>query len=293
MIMRYLLSLILCCAIGVTCTAQLLYRCTSPQGDTVTYILGSMHEIPKDNFRYDPVWDSILAKTEIYFSEQLIWDTTAIFQKIAAVPKSTNYYPGGQSLKDSVTLKQLQQLQAFYKKWFNISAKKFNAELGRSPYMIHLNFSRNTSGFIYPDRILLDKAVALKKPVVQVDRTETFVATLKYLQRYWTVDSLTSLPSRYNEVLRYDSTLLALYKQQDTAGMKRVMETTYRNVAGYYDNVIRLRNTEWEKAIMTKGRKINFFVCGISHVIANGALLDFFRSRNYTITDIPIRLIKN
>lgn len=291
--MRYLFLLILCCAITVTGTTQLLYRCTSPQGDTVTYIFGSMHEIPKKNFRYDPVLDSILAKTEIYFSEQLIWDTTAIFQKIAAVPKSTDYYPRGQSLKDSVTPKQLQQLQAFYKKWFNISAKKFNAELGRSPYMIHLNFSRNASGFVFPDRILLDKAVALKKPVVQVDRTETFVTALKYLQHYWTVDSLVSLPGRYNEVLRYDSVLLALYQQQDTTGMKRIMETTYRNVAGYYNNVIRMRNTEWEKAIMTKGRKTNFFVCGISHVIANGGLLDFFRSCNYTISIIPARLTKN
>jgi uncharacterized protein YbaP (TraB family) len=289
--MKYILSLLLCGKITAG-NAQLLYRCESPSADTVTYVFGSMHEIPREIFRHDPVFNTIISQTDIYFSEQLIWDTTAMFQKIAAVPKSTSYYPQGKTLKDSVTTGQLKQLQAFYKKTFNIPAGKFNEELGRSPYMIHLAFSRNTSRFAYPDRILLDKAVAKKKTVVQVDLTDTFVNTLKFLQRYWTVDSLVSLPARYNEVLRYDSTLLALYSKQDTAGMKRVMEATYRNVPAYQYSVITSRNTEWEKTIMAHGKKINFVVCGISHVISDGGLLDFFRKKNYRIDAMQVRLTK-
>jgi uncharacterized protein YbaP (TraB family) len=290
--MKYLFSLLL--AFGFACTGntQLLYRCSSPGGDTTTYIFGTSHTLPESTFYYDKIFDSILAKTDVYFSEQLTWDTAAEFQQIYALSRGKNYYPPGKSLKDSVTPAQYKAIQAFYKKKYNIPARKFNEQQSLAPFMMHRQLSYNASGNVYPDRILLDKAIALKKPIVQMDRGPAFLVTMRWMQRLWNVDSLLQLHKRGSEEMRLDSMMAVMYDRQDTTSMQRVMVTNYTNDPAYQYNMITIRNREWEKKILSKGGKVNFVVCGMSHVLSRDALLDFFRKRNYTITSIPVKIKK-
>ncbi|MET0393887.1 MAG: TraB/GumN family protein [Chitinophagaceae bacterium] len=267
--------------------AQVLYRCTSPGNDTVTYLLGTHHGLPRQHYYYDSLYTQLLSRCEVVFVETNVLDSGQARRDFLKQAGRIAVFTGGRSLTDYLSDGQIAQLKDFYRLEFGISGERFDRSLKLTPFFLHQRFFGSDTTRVSVDKLINQDAQLLKKEIVSLDEPEQLLATYTWFSQSISPDSLLNLAAGYGAIREQHRLLDTAYLAQDTAGINRFIRTVYSAV--FRNELIHRRNRLWEEMLMTRSRKTNFIAAGIAHISFTGGLLEFYRGRNYRVEPVDLR----
>jgi uncharacterized protein YbaP (TraB family) len=261
--------------------AQLLYKCESPNGDTITWIMGTMHYTDRDGFREDPIFDSLIAAADVFFEEPLLNEHLSP-EQLARLSRAQRY-EGGKTLKDFVSKKDLKQLTAQLSGQLNVAPSVIRHSFIYAPFfMLSKLPPKDSLRHLELDNYLIAKAKLHKRRIVPLDHPDSIHQTALILREKHQPEWLLKVyPSYY----KTNAMLEKAYRAQDTAKVISFL--------GYSADTLLItrRNEQWVKIIERESGKKNFIEAGLAHVIAPfDGLLDYFRRKKWNVSGVHVNL---
>lgn len=266
---------------ALSVNAQVLYKCESPNSDTTTWIMGTIHYTDRNGFLEDPVFDSLIAGVDVFFEEPLL-DEHLSREQLARLSHAQRY-EGGKTLKDFVSRKQLKQLTNHLSGQLNVSPSVIRHSFIYAPFfMLSKLPPKDSLRHLELDNYLIGKAKLYNRRIVPLDHPDSIHQTALVLRERHQPEWLLKV---YPTYYKTNALLEKAYRTQDTAKVIAFL--------GYSADTLLItrRNEQWVKIIERESGKKNFIEAGLAHVIApSDGLLDYFRRKYWKVSGVHVNL---
>lgn len=282
--MRVIYGILLLLEFTLSANSQVLYKCTSPRGDTTFYLLGTCHDLPKDRFYFDSTLDSLIASVDVVFSELYHPGDDPLLSGELMRLREVMFYENGKNLRDFATLREYRSIFRFYRDQFGLSRNQFRDQSVYLPFFMHGRIAYGDRHYVKMDQMIFDRAKAANRPVVLLDSIELLKAAFSiYTTKYdlnWLLENIGDFDRERKEKMR----LFDAYLAQDTSVLAEAIDDLPGNTT-----VIDARNRHWQYVIEARGKRSNFIFAGIAHLLAGReSMIGYFRRRGYNV--FPVRL---
>lgn len=267
--------------------AQLLYKCESPGGDTTTWVMGTMHWADRKGFREDPVFDSLIAGSDVFFEEPLLKEHLTPEQSLRL--QQVQRYENGRTLKDFVSRKELNRLTTELAAQLKLNAITIRRFFGFAPFfMLSKLPPRDSTRHVELDQYLINKARRFNRRIVPLDHPDSIYQTFLVLREKHQPEWLLRA---YPHYFKKAGALEMAYRAQDTAA---IIPQIGNSADSGYTLLIARRNEQWVKIIERESGRRNFIEAGLAHIIApTDGLLDYFRRKNWKVSGVKTDLFRN
>jgi len=269
---------------------QILYECTSATKDTTTYLLGTCHVLPSEQFKNDPKIDSLIRISNVVFSELYIKVSDVNKSEYISEIRKLNYFENGGRLDDFISKKEVDFIYSFYKENFNLTKRRYHDMRYYLPLVMHRRIVYSEDKYVKMDKLLYAKASDYNKPIILLDNENLLINAHNELNRIYNLEWLISILHNFDNEKLEKKTLFNAFLNQDTTLLK---EWIKRDPASQNKLIIKERNNYWVKVINGMSSNINFVFAGIAHVIGDYGLLEYYKSKGYEIKPIALAISKN
>lgn len=283
--MKEICCILLLLKLALSTNSQVLYKCTSPRGDTTYYMLGTCHDLPKDRFYFDNALDSLIASVDVVFSELYHpGDDPLLGREVRRLREEIMFYENGKRLRDFVTRREYQSIYRFYRGHFGLSRKQFRRQSVYLPYFMHNRIAYGYPRYVKMDRMIFDRAKAANRPVVLLDNFELIREAFGFFTAKYDINWMLQNIHEFDREQGERARLFDAYLAQDTSALIAVAGDVQGNTI-----VIDARNRHWQHVVETQSRRSNFLFAGIAHLLAGPeSMISYFRRRGYDV--VPLRL---
>lgn len=270
--------------------SQILYTCTSPNRDTVTYLLGTSHVLPFDRYHHDPRIDSLVGQSAILFTEHYVPATDPLYRQYKKKLEQATFYKDKQRIDDFLSAADAAFLYRYYDSLYHRNAAYTKAVARKiAPFFHQLMLVPKGEKAFYLDKQVYIQAMERQIKVVPLDDATTLLAGYQALAEVYTPQWLVN-EIRSGKLDQHEDPLDAAYLDQDTSLIKRCMANNPDRQSPRYDNVIKNRNIRWEALIEKLGTKSNFVACGIAHLLEDDiGLIYYFKRKGYHVEGVSLQ----
>ncbi|MDF2384323.1 TraB/GumN family protein [Nostoc ellipsosporum NOK] len=264
--------------------AQLLYKCESPAGDTITWVMGTIHYTDRNGFREDPVFDSLISNADVFFEEPLLPEHLSPEQKMRLT--HAQRYDSGKTLKNFLSKKEQARLTRHLSAELEVTPSVIRSFFVYTPFfMLSKLPPKDSIRHLEMDNYLIDKAKFYKRRIVPLDHPDSILQIgLVLSQKYQPEWLLKVYQTYYKNVAAVEKA----YRSQDTS---KVLKYIGDPADPQYTLLIARRNEQWVKIIGKESGKRNFIEAGLAHVIAPfDGLVDYFRRKNWKVSAVKVNL---
>ena len=251
-----------------------------------SYIFGTIHLIPEDDFLFYDQWLEKFKECEILVLEADI--NMTVFEQLALAKKMK--LPDEKTLKDYMTEAEFQSFNSYLIDTLEVSTTNYNVCLAYKPffsYSLLLNNAIPGKKIVY-EQYLSKKA---KKNRMKVIGLETIDFQLSLVDEISIEDQISlflfdfdkaeqsNLKNEYNKLLEF-------YINQDLNNIMN-LEAENEDEDYFYQNFLVNRNKDWIKKIdAIFKRKIAFIAVGAAHLPGENGVLQLLTDEGYTVKPV-------
>ena len=261
--------------------SQLLYEIKSKNGEHTSYLFGTIHLMPKDQFNIDSALTAAFNSSSMIAMEvDLNMD---LAQKIE-VAKET-ILPEGKTLRNICTEAQYQLIYTYAVDSNGMSKKKFKRYSRLKPFFfssVMLQESlENTKSYE------LEFGEMAKKGSKKTMGLESIQVQMQTINTVSLEDQVQMLIDGMKETQSYDA-MLANYLSESIDSLYVDIITESEGFPDFVENFLNKRNTQWIPVITDQIERENTFIAvGAGHLPGPYGVLELLRAKGYSLT--PIR----
>lgn len=265
-------------------TSALLWEITGKKVKSPSYIFGTMHLIPKDDFLFP---ESLQEKVKN--SEVLVMEIGGLSEQMKALPLMM--LESG-SLFDLFNEAQLDSLFAYTEENLGYDEEKMRLSFSKmKPIVLMQLFSKDQFGES-PESYEMSLEQIARKEGATIIGLETIEEQIGFLDNLSEEDQVNMVMEAIrggdegeNEAMK----LVKIYLSQDTDKIYEFVSNSDMNSADFEEGMLTNRNKNWVKPIQKIIKKNKAFVAvGAAHLGGPDGVLELLRKEGYTLT--PIKL---
>jgi uncharacterized protein YbaP (TraB family) len=280
-----ILTIIILSIFSIRTDAQILYECTSQNGDTVFYVFGTCHVLPS-KAKVDTLTISrLIRSSDVIFSELFVDDGDTSYKSVASKLNEKRRYKNNGSLKDSVTKEQYEKLMNYYRRNYGVSKKEFRWATYDLPLRMDNRLRYSSKKYYSLDSILYTIAKRSGKIIKNLDNEELLYSAYSYLSSEFDTRWLINKIEGRNIRGEVTETFIQLYLQKDTVAINSLHKPSLM----HQKILVNDRNKHWFTIIERNAGRTNFIYCGIAHLISGElSLLNYFKRRQFAVKAVEI-----
>ncbi len=273
------ITLMLLFTAGAGINAQLLYRISGKDLKQDSYLFGTIHIMPKDNFQMPPqVMDAIRTSATIAMEIDM---NISLSDQIELIKLST--LPEGKTLKDFMTDTAYGKLKSFCIDSVGWNEAKFNRFSILKPIFF--------SSLVLQEKMGKQKSFEeeFKKIGKKQGKRLMGLETMKYQMETMDrisienqvkyLDSLSSM-AEFNE-------LFALYQKEDINELHAYISRETASIPDFNHWFLDVRNTNWIPVIEKQiAAEQTFIAVGAGHLGGPKGVIELLRNQGYTVSGI-------
>lgn len=267
----------------------LLWEISGNGMEQPSYIFGTVHLIPEDDFFFFDKWLEKFNTCDVLVLEADI--NMGIMKQLALIPKMK--LPESTTLKDYMTNEEFSAFNSFIVDTLKIKSSTYNVCLTYKPffsYSLILNEIIPGKKIIY-EQYLSDKAKKNKMKIIGLETVEfqmSLVDSISIEDQIpmflfdYKKEKQTNLKSEYEKTLSF-------YKNQDLIGISNLEEEGNENEdqAYFYQKFLVIRNMDWiGKLDAIFKKKTAFIAVGAGHLPGKTGILQLLRNEGYTVKPV-------
>jgi len=276
---RLLITLMLLFTAGAGLNAQLLYRISGKDLKQDSYLFGTIHIMPKDNFQVSPqVMDAIKTSTTIAMEIDM---NISLSDQMELIKLST--LPEGKTLKDFMTDTAYGKLKSYCMDSVGWNEAKLNRFYILKPIFF--------SSLVLQEKMGKQKSFEeeFKKIGKKQGKRLMGLETMKYQMETMDrisienqvkyLDSLSSM-AEFNE-------LFALYQKEDISALHAYISRETASIPDFNHWFLDVRNTNWIPVIEKQiAAEPTFIAVGAGHLGGPAGVIELLRNQGYTVSGI-------
>ncbi|MEN9511576.1 MAG: hypothetical protein RLZZ370_1395 [Bacteroidota bacterium] len=276
---RLLITLMLLFTAGAGLNAQLLYRISGKDLKQDSYLFGTIHIMPKDNFQVSPqVMDAIKTSSTIAMEIDM---NISLSDQMELIKLST--LPEGKTLKDFMTDTAYGKLKSYCMDSVGWNEAKFNRFSILKPIFF--------SSLVLQEKMGKQKSFEeeFKKIGKKQGKRLMGLETMKYQMETMDrisienqvkyLDSLSSM-AEFNE-------LFALYQKEDISALHAYISRETASIPDFNHWFLDVRNTNWIPVIEKQiAAEPTFIAVGAGHLGGPAGVIELLRNQGYTVSGI-------
>lgn len=276
---RLLINLMLLFTAGAGLNAQLLYRISGKDLKQDSYLFGTIHIMPKDNFQVSPqVMDAIKTSSTIAMEIDM---NISLSDQMELIKLST--LPEGKTLKDFMTDTAYGKLKSYCMDSVGWNEAKFNRFSILKPIFF--------SSLVLQEKMGKQKSFEeeFKKIGKKQGKRLMGLETMKYQMETMDrisienqvkyLDSLSSM-AEFNE-------LFALYQKEDISALHAYISRETASIPDFNHWFLDVRNTNWIPVIEKQiAAEPTFIAVGAGHLGGPAGVIELLRNQGYTVSGI-------
>jgi uncharacterized protein YbaP (TraB family) len=276
---RLLITLMLLFTAGAGLNAQLLYRISGKDLKQDSYLFGTIHIMPKDNFQVSPqVMDAIKTSSTIAMEIDM---NISLSDQMELIKLST--LPEGKTLKDFMTDTAYGKLKSYCMDSVGWNEAKFNRFSILKPIFFSSLVLQEKMG---KQRSFEEEFKKIgKKQGKRLMGLETMKYQMETMDRISIenqvkyLDSLSSM-AEFNE-------LFALYQKEDISALHAYISRETASIPDFNHWFLDVRNTNWIPVIEKQiAAEPTFIAVGAGHLGGPAGVIELLRNQGYTVSGI-------
>lgn len=264
--------------------SQLIYKVVSPGRDTTTYLIGTYSVLPREQFQYTPLLDSILNEVELVFTESFHEDRGLRPLVHAKERIRMMSYPNKQRLEDIIGRAETARVYTYYHSKFGIRKRVFKQFSYYIPVIMDQQIRYGSDQYIKPNRYILHQVEKKRKTIYNLDQPALTQGAFEALARLYPPDWLVQLirnDSLYEQEIKQRRDC---YLKQDTACLKTGLREKIKAHPAEYIELLTRRTQYWKDEIERNSRHSNLILASIDNLLEEqDGLLEYFSRKGYTI----------
>jgi len=261
--------------------SQLLYEIKSKDGQHTSYLFGTIHMMPKEQFNIDSTLTAAFNKSSVIAMEvDLNMD---LAQKIELAKETI--LPEGKTLRNICTDAQYQLIYTYALDSMHMSKKKFKRYSRLKPFFF--------SSVMLQESLEDTKSYELefgemaKKGSKKTMGLESIQVQMQTINTVSLEDQVRMLIDGMNQTQGYD-TMLSNYLSESIDALYIDIITESEGFPNFIENFLNKRNSQWIPVITDQIERENTFIAvGAGHLPGPKGVLELLRAQGYSLT--PIR----
>jgi uncharacterized protein YbaP (TraB family) len=261
--------------------SQLLYEIKSKDGQHTSYLFGTIHMMPKEQFNIDSTLTAAFNKSSMIAMEvDLNMD---LAQKIELAKETI--LPEGKTLRDICTDAQYQLIYTYALDTMHMSKKKFKRYSRLKPFFF--------SSMMLQESLEDTKSYELefgemaKKGSKKTMGLESIQVQMQTINTVSLEDQVRMLIDGMNQTQGYDA-MLSNYLSESIDALYIDIITESEGFPNFVENFLNKRNSQWIPVITDQIERENTFIAvGAGHLPGPNGVLALLRAQGYSLT--PIR----
>jgi uncharacterized protein YbaP (TraB family) len=260
--------------------SQLLYEIKSKDGQHTSYLFGTIHMMPKEQFNIDSTLTAAFNKSSMIAMEvDLNMD---LAQKIELAKETI--LPEGKTLRDICTDAQYQLIYTYAVDSMHMTKKKFKRYSRLKPFFF--------SSMMLQESLEETKSYELefgemaKKGSKKTMGLESIQVQMQTINTVSLEDQVRMLIDGMNQTQGYD-TMLSNYLSESIDALYIDIITESEGFPNFVENFLNKRNTQWIPVITDQIERENTFIAvGAGHLPGPKGVLELLRAQGYSLTPI-------
>jgi uncharacterized protein YbaP (TraB family) len=261
--------------------SQLLYEIKSKDGQHTSYLFGTIHMMPKEQFNIDSTLTAAFNKSSMIAMEvDLNMD---LAQKIELAKETI--LPEGKTLRNICTDAQYQLIYTYALDSMHMSKKKFKRYSRLKPFFF--------SSVMLQESLEDTKSYELefgemaKKGSKKTMGLESIQVQMQTINTVSLEDQVRMLIDGMNQTQGYDA-MLSNYLSESIDALYIDIITESEGFPNFIENFLNKRNSQWIPVITDQIERENTFIAvGAGHLPGPKGVLELLRAQGYSLT--PIR----
>ena len=261
--------------------SQLLYEIKSKDGQHTSYLFGTIHMMPKEQFNIDSTLTAAFNKSSMIAMEVNL--NMDLAQKIELAKETI--LPEGKTLRNICTDAQYQLIYTYALDSMHMSKKKFKRYSSLKPFFF--------SSVMLQESLEDTKSYELefgemaKKGSKKTMGLESIQVQMQTINTVSLEDQVRMLIDGMNQTQGYDA-MLSNYLSESIDALYIDIITESEGFPNFVENFLNKRNTQWIPVITDQIERENTFIAvGAGHLPGPKGVLELLRAQGYSLT--PIR----
>ncbi|MDP4636834.1 MAG: TraB/GumN family protein [Crocinitomicaceae bacterium] len=278
MLARTILSLLFLLVFSQS-NAQLLYKINGKGLNQDSYIFGTIHTMPKEDFDMpNKVMNALKSCETIALEIQL---DMSLSEKIELAKMTL--IPNGETLKNYMSDSSYTKLKKYCMDSMQWKESKFEQYIHMKPFFFSSVVLQEKIGKQKSFEMEFDKlAKKYKKPLIGL---ETVMYQMETIDRISIQDQLQFMDD-FSNMAEFD-VLFKLYEQEDINGLYQMISSETEMLPEFNHWFLDVRNANWIPVIEKQiNKEATFIAVGAGHLGGTNGVLELLRKQGYTVTGI-------
>ncbi len=278
--MKKFYFVLILCLVAHLSQAQLLWEISGNGLEQPSYLFGTIHMIPKNDYFFTDAMQKAFDS-----SEQLVLEADMFNLSLADKLKLAGemFLPQGTTLQDYMEAERYAAMRQLFADSLGIKAKKLDKKYSRiKPFFLSALLLQEYVGKTRTYEEELNQAA--KKQGMLVQGLETVAYQMGLANSLSIEEQLEGMDDMAS--YRQYASLVAAYKQQDLNQLLQLSEEEYESEAGqaFMADFVHTRNADWVPKIeaFIKDRP-TFIAVGALHLPGEKGVLDLLKGQGYTV----------
>ncbi len=259
---------------------QLLYTIQPKNGNSISYLYGTIHMMPEDQFQLS---SSLLEAFESCSTLAMEVDLNMDFSAKIALAQQT-ILPNGQTLKDITTPEQYTKIVRYCLDSCGMTKKKIKRYSRLKPFFFSSAMLqdqlKNTKSYELEFQKLAEKA---KKTMMGLESIQVQMETINTVPLN---DQVSMLMDGIQNPQQYDG-MLDAYLAEDLDALYKSVIAESQNFPNFIENFLNRRNRNWIPVISSQvERGATFIAVGAGHLPGEQGVITLLRNAGYTVTPV-------
>ncbi len=267
----------------------LLWEISSPKMKDKSYLFGTIHMIPRQDFYLDEAVEKALEGTDQIAFEIDMEEMSDMGKMMGLLMDA--FMKGDTTLSDLLTEEEYERVDAHFQK---IGLPLSMMERIKPMFLTALTSEDLFSGPSGAERAtsyeleLMQRAKSQEKPISGLETAEyqmSMFDSIPYqVQAKMLVDAISESDPDSDQIAE----LVRLYKQQDLNGMQRLFKADRSGLGKYEELLLVTRNRNWipvMKAMMEEGP--TFFAVGAGHLVGSEGVIRLLEAEGFRLRPLP------
>ncbi len=262
---------------------SLLWEVSGNGLEKPSYIFGTMHLVPKDDYFFTDIM-----KEKFDSCEKLILeiDIDIPLSKQIEIAKQV-ILPEGKRLSDYMSAEDFEEFQSYILDSLKIKKSTFKKINKIKPLLGSSLIINELAGKTKAYEKELEKlAKKNKMEVLGLETIEFQMGLINNISVEEQIKMMTQGEGMTGNPMDAYNIMLEAYKNQDLMSLKELMDAD-ESMIGLEEDFLKNRNKDWIPKIETLAKKTSIFVAvGAGHLPGEGGVLDLLKENGYTITAV-------
>jgi uncharacterized protein YbaP (TraB family) len=276
---QYLLWFLFISSVAIV-RGQLLYTIQPKNGNSISYLYGTIHMMPEDQFQ---LTSSLLEAFESCSTLAMEVDLNMDFSAKIAMAQQT-ILPDGKTLKDITTPEQYTKIVRYCLDSCGMSKKKLKRYSRIKPFFF--------SSAMLQDQLKETKSYELEVQKMAEKRKkstmglESIQVQMETINAVSLEDQVSMLLDGINQPQQYEGMLQA-YLAEDLDGLYQDIVSESEGFPNFIEDFLNRRNRNWIPVISSQvERGATFIAVGAGHLPGEQGVISLLRNAGYTITPV-------